>query len=138
MSTRTSHALIEQYFNVILGRDTTRDLADFFTDDVTWQVPQSNPHITPNPRVGHAAVMDLLHSGVGVYEAGSMSFAMQPLIVAATQVVAQFTLHARLANGGPYVNHYCFVFTLREGRICAVTEYLDTLAQAQQGTWDTL
>ncbi|WP_035528662.1 nuclear transport factor 2 family protein [Haliea salexigens] len=138
MSTSKNRALIAQYFDVILGHDTSRELADFFTADVTWQVPGSNPHITPNPRVGHAAVMDLLHSGVGVYEAGSMTLDLQPLIVADAHVVAQFTLHARLANGDPYTNTYCFVFALRAGRICAVTEYLDTLAQAQQGTWDAL
>lgn len=133
----TGSALIEQYFNVILGRDTTRDLADFFSSDVSWRVPSSNPDISPNPRVGHAAVMDLLQNGVSVYEAGSMSLDMQPLIVAETHVVAQLTMHARLASGAPYVNEYCFVFALRDGRICAVTEYLDTLAQATQGTWDT-
>ncbi|MBA6411608.1 nuclear transport factor 2 family protein [Parahaliea sp. F7430] len=136
MSSSDNKALIEQYFEVIQGRDSSRDLPDFFTDDVTWRVPRSNPQITPNPRVGHAAVMDLLHSGVSVYEAGSMSLDLQPLIVAEQQVVAQFTMRARLANGAAYINEYCFVFALRDGRICAVTEYLDSLAQSTQGTWE--
>ncbi len=133
-----NRALIAHYFAVIQGLAGDRDLADFFTDDVTWQVPRSNPHITPNPRVGHAAVMDLLHSGVGVYEAGSMVITLQPLIPDQSSVVAQFSMQARLANGSPYRNDYCMVFTLREGRICSVIEYLDTLAQDEQGTWDAL
>jgi hypothetical protein len=127
-----NRAVIEHYFAVLQGLAGDRDLADFFSDDVTWQVPRSNPHITPNPRVGHAAVMDLLHSGVGVYEAGSMAITLQPLIADQTRVAAQFSMQARLANGNPYRNDYCIVFTLRDGLICGVTEYLDTLAQDRQ------
>lgn len=135
MSIADNRRLVEQYFAVILGRDNSRPLADFFSQDVTWQVPGSNPHIKPNPRVGHAAVMDLLQSGVGVYQPGSMTLDLHRLVVDEANVTAQFTLRARLASGAPYENDYCFLFALRDGLICGVWEYLDTLSQARQGTW---
>lgn len=137
-STSQNRRLIEHYFRAILGEDDSRELADFFTADATWQVPRSNPQIRPNPRVGHAAVMDLLTSGVGVYAPGSMTLELHRLVADDMHVVAQFTMRANLASGAPYENDYCFVFALREGRISGVWEYLDTWHQQAQGTWANL
>ncbi|WP_116365505.1 nuclear transport factor 2 family protein [Parahaliea mediterranea] len=138
MTIAANRRLIETYFDLVLGRRGDIALDTLFSEDVSWQVPASNPHIQPNPRHGRAAVMDLLTSGVGVYQAGSLSIDLQRLVVDEQHAVAQFTLRAKLADGRPYRNNYCFVFALRAGLICGVWEYLDTLAQAQQGTWDAL
>lgn len=43
--------------------------------------------------------------------------------------------HAETHEGATYANDYCFVFTLREGKITEVREYMDTkLADAVLGT----
>ncbi len=134
MTATDNEALIREYFDVVTGVSSSRPLPDFFADDVTWTVPQSNPN-QPNPRVGLEAVMDLLTSGVGIYEPGSMKLTLGHVISGEAKVAAQFTLDARLTNGTPYSNHYVFIFTLTQGRITGVWEYLDTLYQDRLGTF---
>jgi uncharacterized protein len=41
-------------------------------------------------------------------------------------VVVQSTGKATTTTGRPYNNTYCQVFTVRDGKILAVTEYMDT------------
>lgn len=135
MSATENRTLILDYFAAISGQGS-RAIGDFFAANVVWHVPQSNPLIKPNPRRGHAAVMDLLSAGVGVYQPGSLRIDLQRLIVDDAQVAAQFTLNARLANGNDYINQYCFVFSIVDGRIDGIWEYLDTLYQSQRGAFD--
>jgi ketosteroid isomerase-like protein len=135
MSAPENKTLILDYFAAISGQGT-RTIDDFFAADVVWHVPPSNPLIKPNPRRGHAAVMDLLSAGVGVYQPGSRQIDLQRHNADDAQVAAQFTLNARLANGNEYINQYCFVFSIVDGRIDGIWEYLDTLYQAQRGAFD--
>jgi ketosteroid isomerase-like protein len=128
-------ALILDYYAALAGQGN-RPIGDFFAEDVVWHVPQSNPLIKPNPRRGHAAVMDLLSMGIGVYKEGSLRIDRQRIIADESQVGVQFTLTAQLANGNPYTNQYFFLFSIANGRIDGVWEYLDTLYQAHSGALD--
>lgn len=128
--------IIRLYFDVVTGKSDQPPLGDFFAPDIEWHVPQSNPQIRPNPRVGHAAVMDLLTGGVGIYQPGSMSVEIERMIADEDHVVVPFILDAKLANGNDYRNRYVFIFALRDGRITHVWEHLDTLYQWQRGTFD--
>jgi ketosteroid isomerase-like protein len=127
--------LIEDYFAVVSGEDRSRELTTFFSEDVVWHVPQSNPMIKPNPRCGLAAVMDLLTAGVGIYQQGTMRIDVHSIIADQQRVVAQFDMSATLSNANPYLNQYCFVFSVAAARITGVWEYLDTLYQAEQGVF---
>lgn len=136
MTTESNKALIQHYFAVVSGVDTDTDLGSLFAEDATWQVPRSNPDIQPNPRVGHAAVMDLLTSGVDIYQPGSLDIQLQRLVADEDCVTAQFTLLAKLASGKDYSNDYVMLFHIKEDKISGVWEYLDTLYQSQLGTFD--
>lgn len=136
MSAHDNRNLILAYYAALAG-EGDRPLGDFFAPDVVWHVPQSNPMIKPNPRRGHAAVMDLLASGIGVYREGSLRIDRQRIVADESQVGVQFTLTAQLANGDPYVNQYFFLFSIADGRIDGVWEYLDTLYQARSGALGT-
>ncbi len=120
----------------VMGLRRDRVLDDFFTEDAVWHVPRSNPSIVPNPRVGRAGVLDILTSGVGIYQPGSMSMVLHRLVADARHVAAQCDLTAKLANGDDYDNQYFFLFSLRDSRIDGVWEYLDTLSQWNQGAFD--
>ena len=135
-SASNNKALILDYFATMNGGGSGRPIGDFFGADVVWHVPQSNPLIEPNPRRGHAAVMDLLGAGIGVYKEGSLQIDRQRIVADESQVGVQFTLTAQLANGNPYVNQYFFLFSIADGRIDGVWEYLDTLYQANSGALD--
>lgn len=136
MASAENRQLIQDYFDALTGKSTATPFEHFFSDDVVWHIPQSNPVITPNPRRGRAAVMDLLAAGVDTYQAGSMQIVLHRLVADDEHVVAQFDLNAVLANGNSYANNYLFLFSIRGGRIAAVWEYLDTLYQAQRGSFD--
>lgn len=42
------------------------------------------------------------------------------------RVFVEHRLSARLPNGRDYVNDYCFAFEVREGKVTAIREYMDT------------
>lgn len=135
MTAEHNRMLIKHYFAVVSGADSATDIGNFFSPDTVWHVPQSNPDIKPNPKVGHAAVMELLSSGINIYRPGSLEIQVQRLICDENTVVAQFTLAAKLANGTDYKNNYVMVFSIAHGKIYEVWEYLDTLYQWQLGTF---
>ena len=41
-------------------------------------------------------------------------------------VVVEHRLSAVLPNGRPYVNDYCFVYEVRDGKVLRIREYMDT------------
>jgi uncharacterized protein len=137
MSQRTeaNKALILDYFATMNGAGSGRHLADFFAENVVWHLPQSSP-MTQDPRSGRAAVMALLQDGVDTYRRGTLKIDLQRVVADDAHVVAQFTLTAQLANGNDYDNQYLFLFSIADGRIDGVWEYLDTLYQSQKGAFD--
>lgn len=138
MGINDNKRLIIDYFDVVTGKRDDLPIGNFFSNDAVWHVPQSNPDIKPNPKVGHAEVMDVLTSGVGIYRPGSMTVNLEKLIADDDHVVAQFMLDATLANGNDYHNRYVFIFGISGGKICEVFEHLDTLYQWRQGTFEDI
>jgi ketosteroid isomerase-like protein len=60
------------------------------------------------------------------YEPGSVSLEATGLIAEDDRVVLQWTSRARTREGRPYENECIGVFTIRDGRIHSVREYMDT------------
>lgn len=127
--------IVTRYFDIISGRRTDLRLEDCFTVEARWHVPFSNPMIKPNPKCGLAGVMEVLSSGVDIYQAGSLDIRIESMIGDQEDVAVQLTLIARLANGAPYDNRYFFRFRLEGEHIAEVWEYLDTLHQQHQGAF---
>jgi uncharacterized protein len=61
------------------------------------------------------------------YEPGSVSLEVTCIVADGDQVVVEWTSRARNRAGRPYENFCIGVFTVRDGRIHAVREYMDTL-----------
>ncbi|MBE7368962.1 nuclear transport factor 2 family protein [Ramlibacter pallidus] len=99
--------------------------------DVQWLAPPGN---------ATAVALDYTHHMVGPDSIVHFLVALFPrLFVADVQVefgrvlcdgrevILEERMRATLANGRPYENDYCFIFTLdAEGRIERVREYMDT------------
>ena len=76
--------------------------------------------------IGKQAIADdLLGPLFGRLKAG-ISSQVERLTAEGDIVVAQTTGTAETVDGTPYNNTYCQVIQIREGRIAAVTEYMDT------------
>jgi hypothetical protein len=68
---------------------------------------------------------NLLGPLFGQLKAGIAS-EVEQLVAEGDTVVAQTSGTAETLEGKPYNNTYCQVITVRDGRIAAVTEYMDT------------
>lgn len=61
------------------------------------------------------------------YEPGSVEIEVTAMIAERDEVVLQWTSRARTRDDCPYENGCIGIFTVRDGRIAAVREYMDTL-----------
>ena len=60
------------------------------------------------------------------YAPGSVSLEITRMIAEGDNVALQWTSRARTLDGDPYENHCIGVFTVRDGKITSVREYMDT------------
>lgn len=115
---------IEDYFAKVAAGSP--ELPALLTEDVTWWVPPSSP--LAGTYAGRDAVLGLMGQGVDLYDGSvPMRIEIEQMVAEGDTVCVQLVLRARTAAGADYENFYHFVFRLREGRICAVKEYIDTL-----------
>ena len=127
-----SKQAIRDYFEKMRAGDP--GTADLLTDDVTWWVPPSSPF--GGTHEGREAVVALMAQGIHLYDpATPMQVDVREMVAEADRVCAQLVIRARTAKGEDYENHYHFAFQLRDGKICAVREYVDTL-YAQRKLFD--
>jgi uncharacterized protein len=61
------------------------------------------------------------------YQPGSVDLEITEMIAQGDQVVLQWTSRARTLDEQPYENGCVAIFTVRDGKIQAVREYMDTL-----------
>ena len=70
---------------------------------------------------------DFLATALSYYQPGTVRLEITSMIADGDQVVLQWTSRARTRDGRPYENGCIGVFTVRDGKICSVREYMDTL-----------
>jgi uncharacterized protein len=97
-----------------------------FAPDATWTLAGELP-ISGVWEGRDAILHDFLATAMSHYEPGSISLEITGMIAEHDQVVLQWTSRARTRDGLPYENGCIGVFTIREGRIQHVREYMDTL-----------
>ena len=129
MSTADNKRLVRRYFDAMRGGSP--ELPDLLDEDVTWWAPPSSE--LGGLHSGKAAVLDLMSSGVGLYDTRHpMEVRVEHMIAEDDWVSVQAILEARTARGEPYRNHYHFAFRIEAGRIREVREHLDTLYAQQK------
>jgi ketosteroid isomerase-like protein len=55
-----------------------------------------------------------------------VAFEPRSMIGEGDVVLTEHRMSATLPNGRPYVNDYCFVYEVADGRVMAIREYMDT------------
>ena len=115
-------------------------IAACLADDVVWVAPPGNatqvalglgrPDQAGPPdgsnNLDRAAIVDFIAHDFGRLFVGDITNSFTGLHVAGDQVIAEHRMSATLANGRSYVNDYCFVYRVANGKIAAVREYMDT------------
>jgi uncharacterized protein len=126
MSTSTSSkAAVERYIGAVETGDERR-IRDCFAEDAIWQLGGELP-ISGTWNGLDAIVDEFLATAMRYYAPGSVSLEVTGIVAEGDQVVMEWTSRARNRRGEPYENFCIGVFTVRDGKIQAVREYMDTL-----------
>jgi uncharacterized protein (TIGR02246 family) len=102
--------------------DTVRDS---FADDATWTLA-GELRVSGTWEGRTAIVEQFLPAAMAHYEPGSVRLEVTGMIAEGDHVALQWTSRARTLDGSPYENQCIGVFTVRDGKIRAVHEYMDT------------
>jgi ketosteroid isomerase-like protein len=113
-------------------------------DEVVWTAPAGNatqvalglgrPEDAGPPRGANdlnrdAIVTFMAHNFARFF--GNVENDFRTVVAEGEVVVVEHRLSAILPNGRSYVNDYCFVYEVRDGKVWRVREYMDT-----RGGWD--
>jgi ketosteroid isomerase-like protein len=120
-----SKAVLERYVAAIQAGDE-QAIRDSFAEDATWRLDGDLP-ISGTWEGRETILGDFLGTAMSFYERSSVRIEITSLIAEGDRVVMEWTSRARTMRGEPYENHCIGVFTVRDGRIASVREYMDTL-----------
>jgi ketosteroid isomerase-like protein len=124
MNTELNKSVAIDFFT----RFTASDIAgvlDTLTEDVTWLIPgkpESSPSAGLYDKQRLAGLFKVMLSRLK----GGLTMTVKSAIAEGNKVALEVQSYGELTNGNIYRQEYHFLMEFREGRICAVREYLDT------------
>ncbi len=95
-------------------------------DDATWWLPGSLP-VSGTHRGKQAIFDDFFGKAVPLFEPRSLSIQVRNTIAEGDCVAVEWVARGKSAKGKPYENYYHVMFEVKDGKIQAVREYVDTL-----------
>jgi uncharacterized protein len=119
-------SVLRRYVAAIQAGDASA-IRDAFAEDATWTIHAGRLPISGTWTGRDAIMNEFLAEAMAHYELGSVSLEITGMIAERDQVVLQWTSRARTRHGQPYENGCIGVFTIHDGRIQDVREYMDTL-----------
>lgn len=123
--TQANKAIAAKLFERFSAGDTPGVL-DLLADDATWWLPGKPGQL---PLVGSrnkAQIGRLFQSMAGQLD-GPLKMTVKSAIAEGDEVAMEVESLGHLKNGRIYDQEYHFRITIRDGKISAVREYLDTL-----------
>ena len=132
MGRAENKAVVQAYFDGVNRGHLTDDLLDFMTDDVTWWIQKASP--SAGVYEGKAGVKRLFSIDIPIFSA-PLEVRIMRMVCEGDTVVAEAEIRTKNKAGKEYLNQYSFWMDIRDGKICRVREYLDTL-YAQQILFD--
>ena len=118
-----------------LNRFDAGDLAgalDAMTDDATWWIA-GKPDQLPAAGLHSKAQLAKLEQTMGRQLKNGLKMTVKGLIAEGDKVAVEVESYGELQNGRIYNQEYHMLMTIRDGKISAVREYLDT--QHVFATW---
>ena len=119
-------SVIRRYVSALQAGDE-RTVRDLFDENATWTLAAGELPISGTWEGRDAILNEFLASALSYYEPGSVSIDITGMISEGDRVVLQWTSRANTRTGRRYENDCIGVFTVRDGRIQDVREYMDTL-----------
>lgn len=123
MSAMDNKATIRNNFEA-LALGNGEPLVTSLADEVEWTIIGQT--VLSKTFKGKPAVLDFLGKFRDALVDGHIHIHVDNLLADGDYVVAQGHGEAMTHRGVPYNNTYCWVYRFHNGRIVAITEYLDT------------
>ena len=127
-----NEARVRDYLDAI-GRGEHARAYEAFAEDATWKTPPSLPW--PGFFRGRRAIFDEYFAvDKGLFKTGMEQYDLELTNVVASgdSVVVEMTHRSEGLNEKPYETEHCLVFVMRDGKIQAVREYIDSLYLKEQ------
>lgn len=126
MPTTDNKEIVRRYFDAV-NRGDLETITALLDDDASFWVPPSLPDGVEFR--GKANVLKLFTESVGLYDADAgLTVELHELTADEDRVAAELVIRGKAAaDGGAYENWYHFLFRIRDGRIVAIREHLDSL-----------
>jgi uncharacterized protein len=131
MGVDANKQLVADFFARFSANDVAGAL-DTLADDMSWWIA-GKPGAQPASGVHDKAWIGRLFERMTGQLDGPMRMKVEGLVAEGDRVAVEVKGHGRLRDGRLYENEYHFLITLRDGKIRAVREYLDT--QHVFATW---
>lgn len=120
----TNKQLVKQAYE-LFGAGDLPGMLELFADDIEWTVPTIENISFVGPRSGKTSVAEFfpqLLASEEFHEFVPMEFIAEGNKVV---VLGKSAVTVR-STGRPYSTEWCHVFTIRDGKIAAFLEFLDT------------
>ena len=121
-----SKSVLRRYVAAVQAGDE-QAIRGMFAEDASWTIHAGQLPISGTWTGRDTIVEEFLARAMAYYQPGSVSLEITGMIAERDHIVLQWTSRARTRDGLPYENGCIGVFTIREGRIQEVREYMDTL-----------
>jgi uncharacterized protein len=128
MTDTTEHpdtrTVVERYVAAVEAADGAA-IRDSFAESATWRLFGDMP-MSGTWRGRDTIIDEFLAGALGHYEPGSIRLEITAIVADGERAVVEWTSRARTRGDEPYENFCVGVFTVRDGKIQAVREYMDT------------
>ena len=118
--------MVKRYVAAVAAGDA-QTVRELFAPTAIWTLAGGDLPIAGTWEGRDAIIDDFLATAQSYYVPGSIKLEITGMIAEADQVVVQWTSRARTRAGQAYENGCIGVFTIQDGRIQDVREYMDTL-----------
>ncbi len=128
MDTATTKELVLAAWKTFGTRDPER-IAAVLTEDAEWLAPAGNAVdrlLGTHHLVGRGRILQFLTEELDATFGRGMTSDVTRVVAEGDTVVLQLSLSSTLPGGRAYDNEYCFLVTVRDGRIHRIHEHLDT------------
>lgn len=133
MGTEQTRQLIEDYYAASAAGDRDR-LAEMLAENVVWRPAETVPI---GPQEGRRIVSSIV-SGKGrekMFDMDTFNLTVHKKVVDGDTAIVLQAISAKTAAGNQYDNEYCWVYTVEDGKIATITEYVDTLKASRVMGW---
>ena len=124
MNSEGNKAVAYDFFARFTASDIAGALASM-TDDATWLIPGRSDRMPMAGLYSKERIARLFHSMLKSLRDG-LKMTVKSAIAEGDRVALEVESQGDLKNGRLYRQQYFFFMEFRDGKICAVREYLDT------------